>query len=63
MGARVFSNTLPKVRIKGHRFVELEGVVLAKTDIKLLTSTTMNGRALSQTQVVRQQATLTQPAN
>jgi ice-binding like protein/Big-like domain-containing protein len=39
-----------------------EGVVLAKTDIKLLTGATMNGRALSQTQVVLQQATLTQPA-
>jgi len=39
-----------------------EGVVLAKTDIKLLTGTTMNGRTLSQTQVVLQQATLTQPA-
>jgi hypothetical protein len=39
-----------------------EGVVLAKTDITLLTGATMNGRALSQTQVVLQQATLTQPA-
>jgi hypothetical protein len=38
-----------------------EGIVLAKTDIKLLTSASMNGRALSQTQVVLQQATLTQP--
>ncbi len=40
----------------------LEGIVIAKTDIKLLTGATMNGRALSQTQVVLQQATLTQPA-
>ena len=39
-----------------------EGVVLGKTDIKLVTSATMNGRALSQTQVVLQQATITQPA-
>jgi len=39
-----------------------EGVVLGKTDIKLVTGATMNGRALSQTQVVLQQATLTQPA-
>lgn len=38
-----------------------EGIVLAKTDIKLLTSASMNGRALSQTQVVLQQASLTQP--
>jgi hypothetical protein len=39
-----------------------EGVVLAKTDVKLVTGATMNGRALSQTQVVLQQATLTAPA-
>ena len=39
----------------------LEGVVLGKTDIKLVTGATMNGRALSQTQAVLQQATITQP--
>ncbi|HEY2030694.1 MAG TPA: ice-binding family protein [Myxococcales bacterium] len=39
-----------------------EGIVLSKTDIVLQTGATMNGRALSQTQVVLQQATLTQPA-
>jgi hypothetical protein len=38
-----------------------EGVVLARTDITLVTGATMNGRALSQTQVILQQATLTQP--
>jgi hypothetical protein len=38
-----------------------EGIVLAKTDITLVTNTTMNGRALSQTQVVLQQATITKP--
>jgi hypothetical protein len=39
-----------------------EGIVLAKTDITLQTGATMNGRALAQTQVALQQATLTQPA-
>ena len=39
-----------------------EGIVLAKTDITLVTGASMNGRALSQTQVVLQKATLTQPA-
>ena len=37
------------------------GVVLAKTDITLQTGASMNGRALSQTQVVLQKATITQP--
>jgi hypothetical protein len=39
-----------------------EGVVLAKTDVTLVTGATMNGRALSQTQVVLEKATLSQPA-
>jgi hypothetical protein len=39
-----------------------EGIVLAKTSITLQTGATMNGRALSQTQVALQQATITQPA-
>ncbi|MFL5345200.1 MAG: ice-binding family protein [Hyalangium sp.] len=39
-----------------------EGILLSKTDITLQTGATMNGRALAQTQVALQQATLTQPA-
>jgi hypothetical protein len=39
-----------------------EGVVLAKTAITLETGATMNGRALAQTQVVLQKATVTRPA-
>jgi hypothetical protein len=39
-----------------------EGVVLSKTAITLQTGATMNGRALAQTQVALQQATITQPA-
>ncbi len=39
-----------------------EGILLSKTDITLQTGATMNGRALSQTQVALQQAVLTQPA-
>ena len=39
-----------------------EGVVLCKTDVTLVTSATMNGRILAQTQVALQKATLTQPA-
>jgi len=39
-----------------------EGILLTKTDITLQTGATMNGRALAQTQVALQQATLTQPA-
>ncbi|HEX5745864.1 MAG TPA: ice-binding family protein [Archangium sp.] len=39
-----------------------EGIVLSKTDITLQTGATMNGRALAQTQVALQQATVTQPA-
>jgi hypothetical protein len=38
-----------------------EGVILAKTAITLQTGATMNGRALAQTQVALQQATITQP--
>jgi hypothetical protein len=39
-----------------------EGIVLSKTAITLQTGATMNGRALAQTEVALQQATLTQPA-
>jgi hypothetical protein len=39
-----------------------EGIILSKTAITLQTGATMNGRALAQTQVALQQATLTQPA-
>jgi Ice-binding-like len=39
-----------------------EGVILSKTTITLQTGATMNGRALAQTQVALQQATITQPA-
>jgi len=39
-----------------------EGIVLCASDISLLTGATMNGRALSNTQVVLQMATVTQPA-
>jgi len=39
-----------------------EGVILSKTAITLQTGATMNGRALAQTQVALQQATITQPA-
>jgi hypothetical protein len=38
-----------------------EGVILSKTAITLQTGATMNGRALAQTQVALQQATITQP--
>lgn len=39
-----------------------EGIILSKTDITLQTGATMKGRALAQTQVALQQATVTQPA-
>lgn len=39
-----------------------EGVVLSKTSITLQTGASMNGRALAQTQVALQQATLARPA-
>ncbi len=39
----------------------LEGVVLCKTAITLQTGATLNGRAMAQSQVALQQATLTQP--
>jgi len=39
-----------------------EGVLLSQTAITLETGATMNGRALAQTQVALQQATITQPA-
>src|SRR5436305_2220590 len=41
---------------------QFEGVILSKTSITLQTGATMNGRALAQTQVALQQATITQPA-
>ena len=40
----------------------LEGVVLCKTDVSLLTRATMNGRILAQTSAVLQKATVTVPA-
>jgi hypothetical protein len=40
----------------------LEGVVLCKTDVSLLTRATMNGRILAQTAAVLQKATVTVPA-
>lgn len=39
-----------------------EGIILSKTAITLQTGATMNGRALAQTQIALQQATVTQPA-
>jgi len=39
-----------------------EGVLLCKTDVMLETGASMNGRILAQTEVVLQQATVTQPA-
>ena len=39
-----------------------EGVILSETTVTLQTGATMNGRALAQTQVALQQATITQPA-
>jgi hypothetical protein len=39
-----------------------EGIVLSKTEITLQTGATMNGRALAQSQVSLQQASITQPA-
>ena len=39
-----------------------EGIILDKTAITLQTGASMNGRALAQTQVVLQQATITQPS-
>ncbi|MFL5275882.1 MAG: ice-binding family protein, partial [Myxococcales bacterium] len=39
-----------------------EGVLLSKTGITLQTGATMNGRALAQTKVAIDQATITQPA-
>ncbi len=39
-----------------------EGVILCASDIWLLTGATMNGRTLSNTQVILQSATVTQPA-
>jgi hypothetical protein len=39
-----------------------EGIILSQTAITLQTGSTMNGRALAQTQVVLQQATITQPS-
>ncbi|MBS1152100.1 MAG: hypothetical protein H6Q89_3798, partial [Myxococcaceae bacterium] len=39
-----------------------EGILLCKTEIILQTGATMNGRALAQTQIALQQATVTQPA-
>jgi len=39
----------------------LEGIVLCKTDVSLLTRATMNGRILAQTAAVLQKATVTEP--
>ena len=39
-----------------------EGIILSKTGITLQTGATMNGRALAQTQVALQQASITEPA-
>jgi hypothetical protein len=39
-----------------------EGIILSKTAITLVTGATMTGRALAQTQVALQKATITQPA-
>src|SRR3954454_20602355 len=39
-----------------------EGIILSKTAVTLQTGATMNGRALAQTQIALQQATVTQPA-
>lgn len=39
-----------------------EGILLCKADITLQTGATMNGRALAQTEVALQKATITQPA-
>jgi hypothetical protein len=39
-----------------------EGIILSKTAVTMQTGATMNGRALAQTQVALQQATITQPA-
>ena len=42
--------------------VILEGVLLCKTDVTLLTRATMNGRILAQTAAVLQNAKVTEPA-
>lgn len=39
-----------------------EGILLSQTEIRLLTGASMNGRALAQTQITLDQATVTQPA-
>lgn len=39
----------------------LEGILLCKTDVSLLTRASMNGRILSQTATVLQKATVTEP--
>jgi len=40
----------------------MEGILLCKTDVSLLTRATMNGRILSQTAAVLQKATVTEPS-
>lgn len=40
----------------------LEGIILSQTGIALKTGASMNGRALAQTAVTLDQATVTQPA-
>ena len=39
-----------------------EGILLCKTDVTLVTGSSMNGRILAQTQVALQKATVVQPA-
>jgi hypothetical protein len=56
----IFWQTAGKVTLGANS--HFEGVVLSKTEITLQTGATMNGRALAQSQVVLQQATLTQPS-
>lgn len=56
----IFWQVAGQVNIGGG--AHFEGNVLSKTAIALLTGATMNGRALAQTQVALQSATITKPA-
>ena len=56
----VFWQVAGQVRIGGG--AHFEGNILSQTAIALLTGATMNGRALAQTQVELQSATITKPA-